>query len=80
MGSSSPTRSGRFRLCLDLVQVYGDEVRSLPVPPVERAIEVRGSGPGADASLRLLAHAYRERSGPSPDAVSRCEQLRRTGR
>ncbi len=53
-----PARVGRLRLCLDLVQRVGAELRPLPIDPVEREVEVLGFVPpprGERARLALYA-------------------------
>jgi hypothetical protein len=53
-----PARLGRFRLCLDLVQRLGSELRPLGVARVLREIEVEGTPPsprGESARLALYA-------------------------
>jgi hypothetical protein len=73
---ASPTRRGRYRLCLDLVQVVAGELRPLPVAPVELEVDVDGSEPSARGAARRLALAYRERGEAASSRISRCAALR----
>jgi hypothetical protein len=51
-----PPRMGRFRLCLDLVQRAGRELRTLPIAPVELEVEVSGAAPPPQGDFARLAH------------------------
>jgi hypothetical protein len=52
-----PPRVGRFRLCLDLVQRAGRELRALPIAAVEREVEIAGFAPPPDERARLALYA-----------------------
>jgi hypothetical protein len=60
-----PVRVGRLRLCLDLVQRVGRELRPLPVDPVEVEVEVAGFvAKRGGASGRLVRYAEWLGGGP----------------
>ncbi|MEE8550991.1 MAG: hypothetical protein V3T08_07015 [Gemmatimonadota bacterium] len=73
---SPPTRRGRYRLCLDLIQWFPDGLKLLPFLPVELEAEVTGIDPPGGPLGRLGAAAKAQKAGLPPEGVSRCASLR----
>ncbi|MDE0883947.1 MAG: hypothetical protein OSB70_00295 [Myxococcota bacterium] len=68
-----PTRSGSYRLCLDLVQILEGEARSLPMKATELEVEVSGWAENRGDALERLATTYRAYRHVEPEETrSRC--------
>ncbi len=74
-----PDQKGRYRLCLDLVQFLADDLRPLPVPPVEIEVRVPWIDPELEGTVRGPADRARIEPDPSVRAPSRCAVLRTLG-
>ena len=59
-----PRRSGRYELCVDLVQQVHGEVRRLPVPAVRQPVAVHGDH--AESELARLIDSHFLRPAPPP--------------
>jgi len=74
-----PPESGRYLLCLDLVQIMDGEPKTLPFDAVELDVEVSGISERRGDALEQLATTYRAYQHEAPDATqSRCA-LERAG-
>jgi hypothetical protein len=71
-----PARMGRFRLCLDLVQRAGRELRTLPIAPVEIEVEVADAAPPPQDEFARLAHYAAWLAGASEVASYPCAARR----
>ena len=73
----APTRSGRYRLCAELVQIRAGLPKSLPFEPIEVEVEVSGIAENRGDALERLAIAYHEYRRESPEEKqSRCARER----
>jgi hypothetical protein len=73
----APTRSGRYRLCAELVQIRAGLPKSLPFEPIEVEVEVSGIAENRGDALERLAIAYHEYRRESPgEKQSRCARER----
>ena len=73
-----PTDEGVFRLCLELVQLWADESRSLAMPALEIEVETRGLGTNRDESINRWRDYQEQKLKPTSDALSRCAQERQS--
>jgi len=72
---SPPTRRGRYRLCLDLIQWFPDGFKPLPFLPVELEAEVTGIDLPEGQLGRLAAASKEQRADLPLEGVSRCASL-----
>ena len=73
---AAPRAGGRFRLCLDLVQRSGGELRGLPIDPVERTIELADLPPPAPGGASRLTSFATLIAIPSEVTSDRCAARR----